>query len=102
MKTHYDIQIDDLPEDLRQMADLIGFEAVLALVRARGGESIYLPKLERIAASARNRAILAEFDGANHRELARKYGLTVTWVREILGMNRKEKQKPFAKQMRMF
>ena len=42
------------------------------------------PKWEKVCRAARDRAIRAEFTGTNHRELARKYGLTVVWIRAIL------------------
>jgi Mor family transcriptional regulator len=86
------IQPDDLPPELQEVADLIGFDNVLALVHARGGESLYIPKPERIAAAARNRAIRAQFNGRNYRELAARHNLTVTWVREILAEGRKDKK----------
>jgi Mor family transcriptional regulator len=86
------IQPDDLPPELQEVADLIGFDNVLVLVLARGGESLYIPKPERIAAAARNRAIRAQFNGRNYRELAARHNLTVTWVREILSEDRKDKQ----------
>lgn len=86
------IQLDDLPPELQEVADLIGFDNVLALVHARGGESLYIPKPERIAAAARNRAIRAQFNGRNYRELAARHNLTVTWVREIVAEDRKDKQ----------
>lgn len=83
------IQPDDLPAELRQIADLIGLESVLALVRARGGEAIYIPKQDSVAAAARNRAIRAQFNGHNHAELARRYNLTVRWVNEIISEGRR-------------
>lgn len=35
--------LDQLPETLREIAEVIGLEATIALVRARGGTSIYIP-----------------------------------------------------------
>ena len=85
---NYDIRLEDLPEECRQIAEVIGLAATLALVQARGGEPLYLPKPERLAIQARNRAIRAQFDGCNHHELARKFSLTVQWIREIVGRPR--------------
>lgn len=78
------IDINDLPATFREIAEAIGLPAAWRLMQVRGGEKIYIPKTDCINASVRNRAIRAEFNGANIRELARKYGLTETWVREIL------------------
>ena len=85
MIDQYNIQIDDLPPDFRDIAETIGMEPALKLVQARGGEGIYIPKADKVCRAARDRAIRSEFNGANHRELARKYGLTVVWIRSIVG-----------------
>ncbi len=79
-----DILPEDLPSGYRDIAETIGLQAALRLMELRGGETIYIPKIDCIGVAARNRSIRAEFNGRNHRELARRYGLTVTWVREIL------------------
>jgi Mor family transcriptional regulator len=69
------------------LAETIGLGPALQLVQARGGEGVYVPKAENVCRAARDRAIRAEFNGANHRELARKYGLTVVWIRAIVGQS---------------
>ncbi len=78
------IKHDDLPDELRYVADLIGMEALLRLIGGFGGSPLNLPTIGSIAKNARNRAICSEFNGKNYRELAVKYGLTVRWVRIIL------------------
>ncbi len=80
----YDIKIEDLPPDYKEIAQAIGLDAALALVAARGGEAVYIPKADKVARLARNRAIRAEFTGDNHRQLARKHNLTVVMIRNIL------------------
>ncbi|MFH1984139.1 MAG: Mor transcription activator family protein [Pseudomonadota bacterium] len=80
-----DIRIEDLPPDFREVAEAIGLDPALRLVEARGGEALYVPKLDKVARLARNRAIRDEFSGANHRELARKYNLTVVMIRQSVG-----------------
>ena len=87
MLNQYNIQLTDLPPDFRDIAETIGMEPALKLVQARGGEGIYVPKAEKVCRAARDRAIRSEFNGANHRELARKYGLTVVWIRNIVGVS---------------
>jgi len=79
-----DILPDDLPEECRQIAEVIGLDALLALSASMGGERIYIPLPERLASAARNRRIRAEFNGRNYRDLAIKYRLTVRWVRAIV------------------
>ncbi len=84
MSNNFDIRMEDLPEDLQAIAGLIGMDAVLLLCAQFGGERIYFQKLDSIVAAARDRDIVAEFDGRNHLELARKYNLTSTRIRQIL------------------
>ena len=78
-----EILYSDLPEDYAEVADVIGLENALALIRARGGESLYVPSRARIELKARDRQIAADFDGANYRELARQHGLSVNRVRQL-------------------
>lgn len=91
-----DIRLEDLPEECRQIAELIGLPALMELVRARGGEYIYLPKPESLQAAARNREIRKKFNGRNYRELAREHNLTVRWVRAIVDNGRRETDRPAA------
>ena len=101
--TDHPIQIEDLPATFREIAEAIGLSAAWRLMQVRGGERIYIPKTDCINAAARNRAIRAEFNGANIRELARKYGLTKTWVREILSdAGIRSKSEPVGTQLKLF
>ena len=104
MLDRYDIRIEDLPPDFKEIAEAIGLSATLQLVAARGGEGVYVPKAEKIARKARNRAIRAEFDGVNHRELARRHNLTVVMIRNIVQDNPSGKSGPdvVEKQLSLF
>ncbi|MDA8140382.1 MAG: hypothetical protein M0036_17180 [Desulfobacteraceae bacterium] len=100
------IEITDLPEDLRQIAEIIGLPALLALSARMGGDSIHIPHPARLATAARDRAIRAEFNGRNYRELAIRYGLTVRWVRVIVagesGPDEPGAKKDVGKQLKLF
>ncbi len=101
-----DITIDDLPDECRQVADIIGLQALLDLSARLGGERVYIPLPDRLATAARNRKIRSEFNGQNYRALALKYNLTVRWIREIVSGENAEAQgrctKPVYKQRKMF
>ena len=56
MTDQYNIQFEDLPEDFQEIAEAIGFEATLKLVKVRGGEGLYIPKVEKVYRAARDRA----------------------------------------------
>lgn len=88
------------PETLQDMAACLneqlqachapGEAAALALalveaLRARfGGSLIYFPKGEAFDRARRDRALLAAFDGRNHRDLARRFGIGLAAVYDII------------------
>lgn len=96
------VQLDNLEEEQKTLAELIGMDAFRSLVRAFNGTSIYIPKIESLEKTVRDQLIKEEFDGGNYRELALKYGLTETWIRNIvLEKAREIKARPIDGQMTM-
>lgn len=79
-----EIPVESLPQDLQLLAEMLGTEKVLRISERFGGMGIYIPKIERLVRLHRDRKIRHEFTGSNHREIANKYNITETWVREIL------------------
>lgn len=88
-----EIKIEDLPEDIRQIAELIGLEACISLIRTYGGEQIYLPKYDSISRKSRDRAIYSARLKKGYDELAHDHNLTVSAVREIIKRERRMNQK---------
>jgi Mor family transcriptional regulator len=81
-----DLTIEMIPEGLyRQIAELIGIENLARLAELIGGTTFYLPKLESFMKPARDAHIKAEYNGYNHVELAKRYGVTDRWVRMLCG-----------------
>ncbi|OPY15629.1 MAG: Mor transcription activator family protein [Syntrophus sp. PtaB.Bin001] len=91
-----DISIESLPESYQVIAGIIGIENTLKLSRHIGGMDFYFRKIDSLLLQKRDEKIRTEFNGFNHRELARKYGLTETWIREIL------RKKPVYEQAGLF
>lgn len=85
-----EMNIDCLPENYQEVAEIVGMEAALRLAQHLGGGRIYYPKIESLLRDKRDAKIRAEFTGFNHRELARHYGLTESWVREIIHRRRSD------------
>lgn len=85
------MDILDVPEMLRKMAEQIGVEKFSEVVYNFGGLNIYFPKFENLTAPARNRLIIREFNGGNYDELALKYRVTESWVRQIVKQDRDRK-----------
>lgn len=97
-----EVQLENLDEEQKTLAELIGLEGFKNLVRAFNGTSIYVPKIESLEKAVRDERIREEFNGGNYRELALKYGLTETWIRNIVLDKAKEiKARPIDGQMSM-
>ena len=79
-----EITIEDLPESYREVARAIGVENAVKLSSVVGGLGYYFPQLDGILRKKRDECIRREFNGNNHRELAKKFDLTERWVREIV------------------
>jgi len=80
----YIVTEDDFPEGLRDMVDIVGLPAMIALMECMGGELLYIQKLRSIARKARNRQMRREFNGRNYRELAEKNNITERHARGII------------------
>lgn len=82
-----DMRPEDLPGGYQAIAQVVGVANALKLSEQLGGLPFYFPKIGSLILKNRDQHIRREFNGANYRELARKFGLTESWVRRIL--NRK-------------
>lgn len=78
------VESDDLPDVYQEIAAVIGLEPTMQLAQIFAGNSVYFPKLERSLLTVRNQIIRGEFNGANVRELARRWGLSSRHVRHIV------------------
>ncbi|MCF6147316.1 MAG: hypothetical protein E3K37_01520 [Candidatus Kuenenia sp.] len=63
----------------------------MKLGKELGGEQFYFPKIDTGLAKVRNRKIIAEFKGGNYVELARKYGVSSNFVRNLIKNNKRRK-----------
>lgn len=98
-----EIRIDDLPSDLRAVAEIVGLEGAVRLAEALGGAPIYIPTHDSVMRASRDRAIRAEFNGRNYRELAKKHRLCLTSIRGIVDApGRAQSGERVDKQMKLF
>lgn len=97
------IELDDLRDEQRGIAQVIGMEAYLKLSKSYGGTTIYVAKAEDVMErKRRDERIIQEYDGTNTTLLARKYGLTETWIRNIVSEKAHEiKKAPIPGQMNL-
>ena len=91
-----EIRIESLPEEYQMVAEIIGLENALRLAEKFPSMRIYIPKFDKLVRDRRDMRIRKEFTGFNHRELARKYNMSESWIREIV------KKKPAYEQVDMF
>ena len=81
------VKLTDIGEEYRAVCEVVGLEKGLALARQMGGQRIYVPKLDSLRNQIKYRCIRRDFDGRNYRQLARKYGYTPRWIRQIVNTN---------------
>ena len=79
-----EITVECLPENYQEIARIAGVDAAVKLSQYLGGSRLYYPKIDSLIRKKRDERIRREFDGANHRELARRYDLTETRIRDIV------------------
>ena len=78
------IRLEDIPEEYRDIAEDLGLPIFLRLAALCGGQDLYIPKLESLERSGRDREIRARFDGGNYRALAAQFRLSERQIRKII------------------
>lgn len=80
-----DIQIEDLPDSVQKIAQVIGAYNTVRLACVIGGTTLYFPKKDSLLMEARDRRIKSEYrNGTSYRDLALRYNLAETHVRRII------------------
>lgn len=79
-----DTTIEDITENHKPVAEIIGIEKFIQLSEYAKGDELYFPKVENIITPARNRKICKEYNGYNTKELAIKYNLTTKQIQNII------------------
>lgn len=87
-----EITVDEVPEKYKLLVEVIGFDNFIKLSMKFGGTEIYVPKSDMLVKAIRNEKIKQEFSGGNYRELALKYNLSESQIRNIINYNTMEGQ----------
>ena len=74
-----------IPAPYDKMMDMDGFEAICAFTYEFGGSGIYVPKLNTIFKQCLEKGIVSSFNGKNTRELAKDYGVSERYIRNLIG-----------------
>lgn len=84
-----DLKISDLPPQFENIAIELGIDNIKALFKEFGGTSVYFPTKKMIYKEARDREIISEYNGFNHKELADKYNMSESYIRAIINRHKK-------------
>ena len=87
------VQIEDFPDNFKRVAETIGVEMAIQLIKNSGGINQYIPVYDCVTAAARDRLIMEEFHSDNYRELAAKYRISEVWIRNIVDRDRRRRNK---------
>lgn len=82
-------------KEQKAIAEIIGIEAYISLVKNYGGTSIYILKEDSLIRGIRDSKIKSEFNGYNYSYLAKKYKLTDRTIRDIVDNNKLDGQISF-------
>ncbi len=78
------LTLDDLDADQRQLAECIGLEAYIRLLKNYAGSNVYIRMPDKITLSLRNEEIRKKFNGYNYRQLSAAYNLSEVTIRQIV------------------
>ena len=78
------VLLEDLQEQYRELANVIGIDNLIKLSSYLGGTQIYIPRKEHIVKTVKYQAIKREFDGNNIKQLSKKYGVSESTVYRII------------------
>lgn len=78
------LQLEDLQEQHRQYAQIIGIDNLLKLADEYGGTSIYIPQRRELEKNRIYNQIYREFDGSNMDQLIRRYGVSKSTIYKIV------------------
>lgn len=78
------IRIEDIPEEYRDIAENLGMDSFLKLIRLCGGQTLYVPMMKTLEKEGRDREIRSLFNGGNYRALAIQYRLSERQIRKII------------------
>lgn len=97
------ISLDDLQEQYREYAEVIGVENLLNLSQFCGGTQIYIPKTDELLKELKYRCIRAEYNGENIRQLAIKYNVSESTIYRIVrDMIKVVRTEPIVGQLSLF
>lgn len=81
-------------EAVQELVRLIGAKNTLKIIKSFSGSLIYLPTMDSLMKNERNIALYDEFmSGASYKQLALKYGLSDSTIRNLINKTRAQNRK---------
>ncbi|MBS1186710.1 MAG: rdgB [Burkholderiaceae bacterium] len=84
------VALVELIELDKPLAEHVGLEVANRMATHWGGQLVYFPIGTAMKLSARDVSIWNDFNGNNHSDLARKYGVSLQWIYKIVKTMRAE------------
>ncbi|MBC5995285.1 hypothetical protein EAI30_07560 [Romboutsia ilealis] len=75
--------LEDVPENFKELAQILGMDAFKNLLLNYGGTKIYVPTSKTISIAVRNKMLKKNFDG-NYQKASFTYRITENQVRRII------------------
>ena len=80
-----EIELEILPDSYKYIAELIGLEKAIVILKHFGGSTIYIPKIDSCNRYYRNKKIVDDYrSGLSYSQISTKYDLTSVSVRNII------------------
>lgn len=92
MEWRDNLELNDIDENYRDIAEEIGVENFIKIVKKFGGTSLYIPKLKTVYNDIIRRLVLKEYNGHNKKKLAVKYDVSERTIQTIISENYNQEQ----------
>ncbi|MCF6758290.1 DNA-binding protein [Pseudomonas balearica] len=72
-----------------EVASALGTDVAMRMVEQWGGQQLYMPKGIRVEAARLHQQIYEDWKGRNHRDLVRKYGVSLQFIYRVIKIMRR-------------
>ena len=88
MENIRETEVEILPDSYKYIAELIGIEKALTILKHFGGSTIYIPKIDSYNRHFRNIEIVRDYKkGLTYSQISIKYKLTSVSIRNIISLH---------------
>lgn len=92
--------IEQLRDEQRELAEVLGLDAYKSLIKNYGGTQLYIQQVDSVLKDIRDKELNEKFDGTNYKALSREYGISEMTIRDIVYLKRRQlKLEPLEGQM---